>query len=106
MSIDLDPPDQAPGARDARLLAFPDSDERRLRRALHALDAALEEQRCAVVAFRTQLASLKTAVGRLGTTAQGLCRVLAHTVAEAEAAQAAARQLVTTAEAMEQAAQP
>lgn len=88
-------------APDAQLLAFPDTAERRLRRALRALDDALEDQRSAVALFRAQLDELKAAVGRLGTSAQGLNGTLAETAAETARAQAAAQQLVATAEAME-----
>lgn len=88
---------------DAELLAFPDTDERRLRRALRALDAALDEQRRSVAEFRAQMSALKGAVDQLGASAQDLTIALADAAGEASRAQAAAQQLVATAEAMEQA---
>ena len=101
MPDDHGQPHQDIAAPDAQLLAFPDTAERRLRRALRALDAALDEQRSAVALFRAQLDQLKGAVGRLGDSAQGLGGALAETAAETARAQAAAQQLVATAEAME-----
>jgi hypothetical protein len=88
---------------EAELLAFPDTDERRLRRALRALDAALDHQRHSVAEFRAQLRALKGAVDQLGTSAQDLTTALAKAAGEASLAQAAAQQLTATAEAMEQA---
>lgn len=90
-------------APDAELLAFPDTDERRLRRALRALDAALNQQRHSVAEFRAQLRDLKGALDQLGTSAQDLTTALADAAGEASRAQAAAQQLAATAEAMEQA---
>jgi methyl-accepting chemotaxis protein len=90
-------------AEEAELLAFPDTDERRLRRTLRALDAALDQQRHSVTEFRAQLRELKGAVDRLGGSAQDLATALADAGSEASLAQAAAQQLVATAEAMEQA---
>lgn len=103
MPDDLPPPEQTAGHPDAELLAFPDTDERRLRRALRALDAALAEQRQSVAEFRAQLTALKGAVGQLGTSAQDLTSALADAAGEASRAQAAALQLAATADAMEQA---
>lgn len=94
---------EAAAAPDAQLLAFPDTPERRLRRALRALDAALAEQRSAVALFRAQLDELKGAVGRLGTSTRDLSGALADAAADTARAQAAAQQLVVTAEAMEHA---
>ena len=90
-------------AAEAELLAFPDTEERRLRRALRALDAALDQQRHSVAEFRAQLRALKGAVDQLGTSAQDLTTALAKAADEASLAQAATHQLVATAEAMEQA---
>jgi septal ring factor EnvC (AmiA/AmiB activator) len=103
MPDDHGPAQQIAGAPDAELLAFPDTDERRLRRALRALDTALAEQRQSVAEFRAQLSALKGAVDQLGCSAQGLTVALADAAGEASRAQAAAEQLVATAEAMEQA---
>lgn len=97
------PVEPTAGAPDAELLAFPDTDERRLRRALRALDAALAEQRQSVAEFRAQLSALKGAVDQLGCSAQDLTVALADAADEASRAQAAAEQLAATAEAMEQA---
>lgn len=101
MPDDNGQPEQ-PGA-EAELLAFPDTEERRLRRALRALDAALDQQRHSVAEFRAQLRALKGAVDQLGTSAQDLTTALAKAADEASLAQAATQQLVATAEAMEQA---
>lgn len=92
-----------PPAAEAELLAFPDTDERRLRRALRALDAALDQQRHSVAEFRAQLRELKGAVDQLGTSAQHLTAALAQAAGEASLAHAAAQQLTATAEAMGQA---
>lgn len=99
-------PDQDAAVPDAQLLAFPDTEDRRLRRAMRALDSALDEQRSAVRHFRAQLDALKTAVGRLGDSAQDLGVALAEAAAETARAQAAAQQLLATADAMEHLARP
>jgi septation ring formation regulator EzrA len=88
-------------ARDAAILTFPNSNERRLRIALRNLDAALEEQRQAVAAFRAELAHLGHAVQGLGDSTQGLQDRL-HEVAEDNAlAHEAALRLQRTAAAMD-----
>jgi predicted nuclease with TOPRIM domain len=85
---------------DAAILTFPNSGERRLRVALRNLDAALEEQRHAVAAFRAELAALGSAMQQLGESTQGLQDRL-HEVAEDNAlAHEAALRLQGTAEAM------
>lgn len=103
MPDDPGPPEATVTPPDAELLAFPDTDERRLRRALRALDTALDEQRRSVAEFRAQLRDLKGAVDRLGASAQDLTTALADAAGEASRAQEAAQQLAATAEAMEQA---
>jgi septation ring formation regulator EzrA len=88
-------------ARDAAILTFPNSGERRLRIALRNLDAALEEQRQAVAAFRAELAHLGSAIQELGDSAQGLQDRL-HEVAEDNSlAHEAALRLQQTAAAMD-----
>jgi septal ring factor EnvC (AmiA/AmiB activator) len=77
----------------ATLLAFPDTAERRLRRALHALDTALDEQRAAVAGFRGQLAELRDAVGGLGASAGELRSQIDEAAAEVAAASRAAQDL-------------
>lgn len=96
----MTPPDTAAQAVDApaaALLAFPDTTERRLRRALRALDAALAEQRQAVAGLRGQLGALSDAVIGLGNSAQTLHGSLAEAAAETEKARSAARELTATA---------
>lgn len=85
----------------AELIAYPDSTERRLRRALRKLDAALSDQRQAVAAFRSQIGALSGAVVQLGDRAESLRGALAGAAAEAERARAASRELAATAEKME-----
>jgi chromosome segregation ATPase len=87
--------------QDAALFAFPDTPERRLRRALRRLDAALEEQRSAVAAFRAELVALNGAIAALGARAEGLRATLGDAAAETDRAHAAARQLMTSASALE-----
>jgi len=82
------------------IIAFPPSTERRLRVALRQLDQALAEQREAIAAFRTQLASLSGAVAGLGETAIELRERLGDTAQEAARAKSAAAQLQNTANAM------
>lgn len=86
--------------RDAVLLAFPDSGERRLRIALRKVDDALAEQRLAVAGFRAQLASLQQAVIGLGESAEALNASLGDAAEETTRAQAQASRLQATAEAM------
>jgi septal ring factor EnvC (AmiA/AmiB activator) len=97
--------DAAPGAT-AELVAFPDSTDRRLRRALRQLDAALAEQRAAIAEFRAQLGALSGAVATLGANAETLGGALAGAAVDAATAQRAARELSATAEMMERFAQP
>lgn len=89
------------GPADAALLSFPDSAERRLRRALRALDTALAEQRSALAEFRSRLGDLQGAVAGLDGSAQGLCGALDQAAAETARAKAAARDLAATAALME-----
>jgi hypothetical protein len=91
-------------APDAALLAFPDTPERRLRRALRQLDAALEEQRMAVAAFRGEVQALNGALAGLGVSADRLRGALGDAAGEAERARAASRALLATADALEAAA--
>ena len=95
----------APQNPGAGLLPFPDTPERRLRRALGALDAALAEQRSAVAQFRAQIGDLRNAVTNLDGSAQALKVTLASAAQDADHAQAAARELLVTAAKLEQAAQ-
>jgi predicted RNase H-like nuclease (RuvC/YqgF family) len=89
----------------ALTIPYPDTPERRLRRALRQLDAALAEQREAVGAFRAQLGVLKGSVEGLGARMSGLQARLGEAAAEAEAARIASRELSATAAAMERLAQ-
>jgi ABC-type transporter Mla subunit MlaD len=84
-----------------RLLAFPDSADRRLRRALRGLDAALEEQRAAIGAFRAEMGRLQGALDGLGASAAALRGNLGEAAADAARANQAAQELAATAEAME-----
>lgn len=90
-----------PASASADLIQYPDSVERRLRRALRRLDAALADQREAVASFRTQLGTLNGAVQRLGERTESLRGTLAGAAAETVRAQAASRELMATAEKME-----
>ncbi|MCC7347038.1 MAG: hypothetical protein IT538_06535, partial [Variibacter sp.] len=71
-----------PSPVNAELIAYPDTTERRLRRALRQLDAALADQRQAVAAFRTQIGALNGAVVRLGDRAASLRGALDGAAAE------------------------
>jgi hypothetical protein len=95
----------APQSPGAGLIPFPDTPERRLRRALGALDTALAAQRSAVAAFRAQIGDLRNAVTNLDGSAQALKVTLASAAQDADHAQAAARELLVTAGKLEQAAQ-
>jgi len=95
----------APQNPGAGLVPFPDTPERRLRRALGALDGALAEQRSAVAEFRAQIEGLRTTVATLEGSARVLRGALASAAEDAARAQAAARTLVITAAKLEQATQ-
>ena len=95
-------PDSTPAPADAALLAFPDTAERRLRRALRALDTALAEQRSALAEFRSRLGDLQGAVAGLGSSARGLRGALDEAAAETARANTAARELAATAALMDQ----
>ena len=95
----------APQNPGAGLLPFPDTPERRLRRALGALDAALAEQRSAVAEFRAQIEGLRTTVAKLDGSTHVLRGALASAAEDAARAQAVARELMVTAAKLEQAAQ-
>ncbi len=95
----------APQTPGAGLVSFPDTPERRLRRALGALDSALAGQRNAVAEFRAQIEGLRDTVARLDGSAGALGTRLAKAAQDADRAQAAARALVVTAAKLEQAAQ-
>jgi transposase len=90
-----------PDATDAELVAFPDTPERRLRRALRALDQALAQQRSAVTALRGELAALGQAVAGLQGSTQGLRGALDGAAADCAKARAASLELMKTAEMME-----
>jgi hypothetical protein len=89
-------------AANPTLLAFPDSGERRLRRALRALDVALAEQRHALAEFRGRLGELRGAVAGLEGSTQGLRGALDDAASETARAHGAARDLAATAALMEQ----
>jgi hypothetical protein len=89
-------------AADATLLPFPDSGDRRLRRALRALDVALAEQRSALAEFRGRLGELRGAMAGLEGSAEGLRGALDDAATETARANAAARDLAATAALMEQ----
>jgi hypothetical protein len=95
----------ADGRPEPALLAFPDTAERRLRRALGALDVALAEQRSAIAHFRAQLGDLQSSVVQLDGSARALRGALAGAAEDAARAQATARDLVANAERFEQVAQ-
>jgi len=95
----------APQSPGAGLVPFPDTPERRLRRALGALDAALAAQRSAVAAFRAQIGELRDTVAKLDGGARALTVSLASAAQDADHAQAASRALLATAAKLEQAAQ-
>ena len=95
----------APDSPGPGLIPFPDTPERRLRRALGALDAALAEQRGAVAAFRAQIGALRAAVAQLDGSTQALRGTLADAAEDAARAQAASRELLATAARLEQATQ-
>jgi hypothetical protein len=84
-----------------QVITFPDTSDRRLRRALLSLDAALAAQRTAVAELRAQLGALDQAVGGLGASAVALQGSLAGAAAENARAAAAARELQATADIME-----
>lgn len=88
----------------ARLIPYPDTTERRLRRALRQLDAALADQRRAVAGLRVQLGALGGAVSALTGKAETLRDALAGAAAENARAHAASLVLLTTAERLEGAA--
>jgi predicted RNase H-like nuclease (RuvC/YqgF family) len=88
----------------AKLILYPDSTERRLRRALRQLDAALSDQRQAVARFRAEIGALNGAVVRLAEGAESLRGALAGAAAETARAQAASRELLATAEKLDAAA--
>jgi hypothetical protein len=85
----------------ARLLLYPDTTERRLRRALRQLDAALSDQRRAVTEFRSRIGELNGVVARLGERTESLRGALAVAAADTARAQATSRELLATAEKME-----
>ena len=95
----------APDNPDPGLLPFPDTPERRLRRALGALDAALTEQRGAVAAFRAQIGALRDAVAQLDARADALRGGLAAAAGDVAHAQDAAQALLVTAAKLERAVQ-
>jgi septal ring factor EnvC (AmiA/AmiB activator) len=85
-------PEQVPAT--AAVLAFPDTADRRLRRALTQLNRALDEQRDAVAAFKAQLAALNGAVAGLGANAEALRGALDEAAAETAFAEARSRALL------------
>ena len=86
---------------EAEILTFPNSGERRLRMALRNLDAALEEQRQAVAAFRAELAQLGSAMQSLGESTLGLQDRLFEVAEDNALAHQAALRLQQTAAAMD-----
>lgn len=93
--------ENAPERAEAVVLAFPDSPDRRLRVALRHLDAALAEQKAAVAHFRAQIAELSGAVSSLQGSTLTFHDRLAGVAADTARANAAARQLMATADAMQ-----
>jgi ABC-type transporter Mla subunit MlaD len=88
-------PEQAPAT--AAILAFPDTADRKLRRALTQLNRALDEQRDAVAAFRAQLAALNGVAAELGSNAEALRGALDEAAAETAFAEARSRELLAQA---------
>jgi hypothetical protein len=84
-----------------QVISFPDTADRRLRRALLSLDVALAGQRAAVAELRAQLGALDQAVDGLGSSAVALQGSLAGAAAENARAAAAARELQATADIMD-----
>lgn len=88
----------------AEILLFPQrapaepAPEDRLRHALAALDAALEEQRAAVAEFQSNLGELGDAVGGLENSLRKYACQLTTTHGDALAVQEEARKLEATAE--------
>jgi peptidoglycan hydrolase CwlO-like protein len=93
MAADPSLPAPLPGS----VVAFPDTADRRLRRALSQLNRALDEQRDAVAAFRAQLAALNGAVAGLGSNAEALRGALDVAAAETAFAEARSRELLAQA---------
>jgi ABC-type transporter Mla subunit MlaD len=94
-------PDAAGQLPGGAMLAFPDTAEKRLRRAISALNRALDEQRQAVAAFRAQMAALNGAAGALGARADALRGALDDAAAETAKAEATSRTLLALASGME-----
>jgi chromosome segregation ATPase len=92
--------DSAPPEAD-KLLPFPDSAGRRLRRALAALDTALAGQREAVAGLRHQLGQLNDALRNLDNSASALRDRLGQAATEAARAGRSSRELMLTARAWE-----
>jgi hypothetical protein len=84
----------------ATILTFPEQPEDRLRRALRALDAALDNQAMAVACLRRELRALSGAVEDLGDSLQGYAGGLRGTQAALARAGTQARRLEATADIM------
>ena len=84
----------------AEILPFPVTPEDRLRRALRALDRALDEQGAAVAGLRRELGALSGAVDELGGSLRCYSRGLAETQEAVLGAHAEARRLEAMADAM------
>lgn len=82
------------------IISFPQSSDARLRVALRQLDAALDEQRTAIAAFRRELAILSGAVAHLGSSAADLHASLGDAAEETTRARDAAKVLAVTAATM------
>jgi hypothetical protein len=82
-------------------LAFPDTPERRLRRAMRQLEEALEQQREAVAAFRGQVGALRGAVAGLDARTRCFRTVLDDAAVQADRARSTAAELAATAALME-----
>jgi DNA-binding sugar fermentation-stimulating protein len=94
-------PSTAHDTPEPALVAFPDTPDRRLRRALRDLERAMAEQSEAVAAFRQQIQALRGAVGGLDARAQTFRTTLREAAEDADRARAAALDLMTTAAALE-----
>lgn len=80
-----------------RVVPFPDTDHRRLRRALGNLNRALDEQRDAVAALRAQLAALNGALASLDSRGQPLIAALGQAATDTATAEAASRAVLAMA---------
>ncbi|KAA2212532.1 hypothetical protein [Teichococcus oryzae] len=84
----------------ANLVEFPQSEGDRLRLALRRLEAALQEQKQAVAAFRNSLSEMREATASLSGGMQHYNAVLGETAGKVAAAGDAARALQGRADTM------